>query len=433
MAGRKHQRQRLAGLSLFATIACIGGGTVVGVDAAIPAGVTAWLAGLLVWPETNRRARYQAVVLMAVGCLAAAGAIALDGTVAVTAVLTTNAALIAMLAAVGFLRLITSPVAGGDQAAPPRGSHALVKTLVGVHLFGAVVNLSTVFIMAARMTGETGRMTTDQLRVLTRGFAAAAFWSPFFAAMAAALTFAPGAHLPSLVATGGIAAVLGLGLSAWSLTRHGGEAFVGYPMNWASLWLPFLLAAIVLAVHTVRPSVSILGLIAVTAPTLSLVVMRYRGESATARMRRHIVTRLPGLANELWLFLAASVIATGLAALVRALPAWLPFQQFQGPQAALTLLVMVAAAMIGVHPVVGIAVTASILAPLDPDPTLLAMTFLAAWAIGVMASPFGGMNLALQGAYDLTPKDILRANGVYAIWLLAIAATTLNGYAAFLL
>jgi hypothetical protein len=286
-----------------------------------------------------------------------------------------------------------------------------------------------VFIMAARMTGDAGRMSTDQLRVLTRGFAAAAFWSPFFAAMAAALTFAPGAHLPSLVVTGAVAAALGLGLSAWSLTRPGGEAFVGYPMNWSSLWLPLLLAVIVLVVHALRPSISILGLIAVTAPTLSLIVMRYRGEAAVTRFRRHIVTRLPGLGNELWLFLAASAIATGLAGLVRTLPAWLPFERFGGQQAALTLTIMVAGAMIGVHPVVGIAVMASILAPLDPDPTLLAMTFLAAWSIGVMASPFGGMNLALQGAYNLGPRDILRANGLYATLLLAIAATVLYVYA----
>lgn len=428
MAGRKNQRQRVAGISLFGAIALIGGGTLVGVDARFGAGLAAWLAGLLVWPEVSRRARRQAVILIAVGAVAGASAYGLGGGVEPTSIITANAALIAMLAAVGFLRLITSPVAGGDAVEPPTGRGALVRTLLGVHLFGAVVNLSTVFIMAARMTGEGGEMRPNQLRVLTRGFAAAAFWSPFFAAMAAALTFAPGAHVPSLIATGLVCAAVALALTALTLGPEADD-FVGYPMNWASLWLPFVLAAIVLAVHAVDPSISILGLITVTAPSLSLVVMLARREPAASRFRRHVTHRLPGIANELWLFLAASVIATGLAGLVRALPGWLPFDVYAGPQAAATLVVMVAFAMIGVHPVVGIAVVASILAPLDPDPTLLAMTFLAAWAIGVMASPFGGMNLALQGAYGLTPRDILRANGAHAVVLLIIASIVLNGYA----
>jgi hypothetical protein len=432
MAGRKHQRQRIAGISLFLAIALIGGGTVVGVDARFPAGVAAWLAGILVWPEVSRRARRQAVILTVVGIVAGGCAYLFGGAVAPASIITANAALIAMLAAVGFLRLITSPVAGGDGVQPPTGCGALIRTLLGVHLFGAVVNLSTVFIMGARMTGEGGAMKPDQLRVLTRGFAAAAFWSPFFAAMAAALTFAPGAHVPSLIATGLVCAAAALALSAVTLGRDV-EGFVGYPMNWASLWLPFVLAAIVLAVHAVDPTISILGLIAVTAPTLSLVVMLVRREPAVRRFRRHVNSRLPGLANELWLFLAASVIATGLAGLMRALPGWLPFDVYGGPQAAATLVVMVALAMVGVHPVVGIAVVASVLAPLNPDPTLLAMTFLSAWAIGVMASPFGGMNLALQGAYGLTPRDILRANGSHAVALLIIASAVINGYAVFMM
>ncbi|MES9847862.1 MAG: hypothetical protein ABW145_05675, partial [Candidatus Thiodiazotropha sp.] len=41
-----------------------------------------------------------------------------------------------------------------------------------------------------------------------------------------------------------------------------------------------------------------------------------------------------------------------------------------------------------VHPVINIAALGTLLAPLQPDGTLLAMTFLSAWAVGVACSPF---------------------------------------------
>jgi len=92
---------------------------------------------------------------------------------------------------------------------------------------------------------------------------------------------------------------------------------------------------------------------------------------------------------------------------------------------------MVATSTLGVHPVINIAALGTLLAPLRPDGTLLAMTFLSAWGIGVASSPFSGINLSLQGRYAQRGLDSLRWNGIYAVVMLVLALVILNLFAYF--
>jgi hypothetical protein len=135
------------------------------------------------------------------------------------------------------------------------------------------------------------------------------------------------------------------------------------------------------------------------------------------------------MANELLLFLAAGLMAAGVDSSLSTLHGWLPFARFGGVEAALTLLFMYLISLAGVHPVIGIAVIGTLLAPLKPDTNLLAMTFLCSWAISVGTSPFSGMNLALQGRYRIAPLDFLRWNGRYSLFMLGASMAALIAYA----
>ena len=106
-----------------------------------------------------------------------------------------------------------------------------------------------------------------------------------------------------------------------------------------------------------------------------------------------------------------------------------PFETYGPRQASVTLLVLIAAAVAGIHPVISIAAASSILLPLDPDPALLAVTFLGTWSIGTALSPLSGMNLSLQGAYDIPGRAFVRLNASYALimWLAVSAAFFLYG------
>lgn len=392
------------------------------------AGVAAWLAGLILMPGVMGLARVQILVMLGLGSAALAWAASTGRPTDWEPVLASNQALLAMLAAVSFLRLVTVPTSARNELTP-RGRGALRTTLLGVHLFGSVINLSAIMIIGDRLS--VGRsLTPTQAQVLSRGFAMAANWSPFFAAMGVALTNAPGAQLPVLTLFGLPVAVLALAYTAAELGRSPEvEGFEGYPMHFGALWIPALLALAVLLVHETRPQVPILTLVSALSLMVTLVVLLVReGRGGLKRIVELIRTGLPRMSNELALFLAAGVLASGLAGAAAAAGFRISGGSFGASEAAGLLLAMVALSALGIHPVISIATAGSLLAPLAPDPNLLGMVFLMSWALGVTVSPFSGMHLAMQGRYGIDSHRFLGWHWRFALFVLAVDMVVLFSY-----
>ena len=426
-----NRRDALAGILLALMIAA----SVVPGMSLLPAGLLGWAAILLLSYRLRRRQRLQSAWLIGLGIAGIAWG-TLHGTpLKVTQILASNQGLISLLAAVSFLRLVARP-GGSDPDQPlPRGRKALWRTLLGVHLFGAVINLSAIAILGDRMATH-GRLGKRRALALSRGFAAAAFWSPFFSAMAAALTYAPGARLGVVVLGGLPMAAFALWLSARDIDPENprlGAPFIGYPMRFSALWVPGLLAVIVLSIHTLIPNWSVLAVIALSAPLLTIsVLIAQRGFVAWLPIKEHITRGLASTVNELALFLASGVLAAGLISATSTFGGWLPFAQFGASQASLLLLVMIGAATLGVHPVITIASFGVWLAPLHPNPNLLATTFLMSWAIGVPANPLSGLHLMMQGRYGIDGYAFLHWNTAFVLKCLGAAIVLLHVYAALL-
>ena len=419
------ERSLLAGLSLSVTVALA---ALHGIAPDTPKwaiALPAWFAGVMLWSNANRRTRTQAKVLFGIGIVATLWGTVRGGSVDLGAAIGANALLLPMLAAVSFLRLMTRTEP--EARLQPQGWYALWSTLLGVHLFGAVINLSIVFIMGDRLS-ERGALSPRQVMVLTRAFSACAFWSPFFAGMAAAVTYSPGASLPTLMMWGLPVAVLALAITALGAVREGMRDFAGYPMHFGTLWLPATLAGLVLTLHGAFPDWPVLTIICLLAPGIAVVYVLLTNARPAARLTAHLRSGLPGMSNELLLFLSAGVMAAGIGNLVATFNGWLPLDRYGGPQAALTLVSMWAAAMVGVHPVISIAVLGNLLAPLQPDPNLLAMTFVCAWGTSVGASPFSGLTLSMQGRYGIPAMNFLRWNGGYSLIMVSAASLLLIAY-----
>ena len=396
-----------------------------------PAGIAAWIAGVALWPRLDRKQRRFSLLLGGLG-LAAIALAMLKGVTPVWAnLLTQNTALLAMLASVGFLQLVGID---GDRAKVlPTGRKALTQTLAGVHVLGAVINMSVVFIMAERMAGQHG-LSRTQAAVLARGFLVAALWSPFFAAMAVVLTYSPGASLLEVASAGLPLALAVLVWAAWGLPRDGPdslERFVGYPMHPYALWLPLVLSVVVAAGYALLPQWSPLSIISAAALGVSLtaVLAAVGPARAVEQVVGHAARRLPAMSGEMLLFLSAGVFATGIQALLNAVPGWTPFGQFGPLEAAGVLACMILLGALGIHAVVSIVIASAWLLPLSPDPLLLAMVFLMAWGIGLSINPMAGVHLSLQGRFSLSAVGQTRANfgycaGAYALcvaWLYIVA------------
>ncbi len=372
-----------------------------------------WLAALLSIPGLASRNRRQSLALLVIGLGCAVVGYLQGAEISVRQMLAGNLGLISMLVAVSFLGLVSQPALDDSQRLP-QGRRAVTSTLGGVHLFGAVINLSAVFILGDRMTLRRP-LSREQAIALTRGFSAAAFWSPFFAAMGVALTFAPGAELATIMLAGIPLAAIALLVSLTELARINRAAdFVGYPMHYRSLWLPLLLATAVFAVRYRQPEFPILTLITLLAPAVTVLILLLSPRRTVPRLTQHCCERLPRMSNELSLFLAAGVLSYGLQLLLAETPDWLPFDSFGATEASLCLAFALVMALLGIHPIISIALLGPVLAPLNPDQSLLAVVFLSAWALGSAIGPLSGMNLAVQGRYGIDALALMRWNLPYA-------------------
>jgi hypothetical protein len=426
-ANRATPSQIAGWLLLGAVLLSVAQGFGTGVPRAVP-GALFWVAGLLLAAQVVGRQRTQTLLMLGVGVVGLGYAWLSGGLPHWERALSSNQALLAMLAGVSFLRMISLPEVDAGEP-DPRGRAALWRTLLGVHLFGSVINLSAVMILGDRQSRRQP-MTPLQASVLSRGFALAAHWSPFFAAMGIALSNAPGAELLTLSTIGLPLAALGLLTAAWQLARWPGvDDYVGYPMHFGALWIPALLAVLVLTAHRLLPAVPILSLISGTALLLTLVVLAARaGAPALPRFLDHVRAGLPRMSGELVLFLAAGVLAAGIGSAVQTSGWTLDLLEFGATEASVLLLMMVAVSAAGVHPVISIATAHGILAPLAPDPNLLGITYLMSWAAGVSSSPLSGMHLAMQGRFGIDARGFLRWNGGFTLFMLAVDILVLHLY-----
>jgi len=393
-------------------------------------GLLGWAAGVLLWRRLAPRQSIQVLLFSGIGLLGLFWQDLKNIPDGLLRALSDNNLIISMLIGVSFLRLVSALAFYTHGEHLPKGKKAFWLTMLGVHLFGSVINMSAVMIIADRLT-RRDHLQKQQAIVLSRSFSSAAFWSPFFAAMAAALTFAPGANIPVLVITGlGLAAIslLVTGYQLGARKKEAIAAFVGYPMHFETLWIPGILAVSVLVIHLFFPRWPILSIVTLLAPVLSIAILltKSRGAVVMRDISAHVRTRLPEMANEVLLFLAAGLLASGLESFLLNSGhgfsfASLGIKAFGIMEAAVTLACIIALSGIGIHPVIGIAVFAALFAPLHPEPNLLAMTFLVAWGLGVCISPVSGLHLALQGRYRIDGWRFLPWNFSYALAMFIVA------------
>lgn len=416
---------RLAGVLLAAmTIGAIGHG-LWPILPSWPAGCFAWIAALLLAPRVSRPQLVQIGLLLVIALMTIGGALLLDADIAWLRLLDTNAGLLSMLAAISFLQLV--PIRTGSPATEERrGPAAYLKTLLSVAVFGGFINLSAMLLVADRVARKSG-LSAFAGQSITRAFSGCPCWSPFFAGMAVVLTYVPETGLLRVVALGLPFAVVGLAVVVIEARlRHAGELadFEGYPLTVASLWLPCLLAVAVTVGHLLLPRASFMVIIALAAllVTVGVLVASNGVVTSARRLGSYVQHGLPAMVGELLLFLAAGVLAVGLRALSTGMHLSLPFLRvFDFSAAALLLAVLILASMLGAHPIITISVVVPLLAPLQPDPHLLAVTLLFGWGLGTCGGPLSGTHLVMQGRYGISSLKGAMRNWPYVLAMYPLA------------
>lgn len=335
-----------------------------------------------------------------------------------------NQYLLTLLIGVGFLRLIATPKVEKIKNLP-QGKESFLKTYLGIHLFGSVINLSSLILVADKLY-KKANLTNLQVLLITRAFSSDAYWSPFFVAFAAALTYAPNLSTSIILSSGIVLAFIAFIITYVEvIQKYDLKGFRGYPIHFQTLYLPFFLALMVLTTHYYFPSLKVILLIAAFSLFLTLFILplKYGLKKSFKKLNHHIFEELPKMKNELALFLIAGMFGVSISTILVGFKIELPFESFDAFIASILLFILIFLSFIGIHPIISIAIIGNWMGELNH--TLLAVTFLMSWSTAVSTSPFSGLNLTMQGRYNLKAIEIFKVNIPYAIKMYFVCVTML--------
>ena len=393
------------------------------------AGIAAWLAALLLFVDTSRVLKIQVSLILLIGLAMIVYARRQSVVIDSDALLSANTGLMTMIAAVGFLRLVVIPETGQEEALPI-GKKAFLQTMLGLSISSSIINISAPILISDRIHHQRplDRFTSQ---TFTRVFCGVSTWSPFFAAMAVVLTYVNGASLLWIIVAGFPFMLIGfIGVYLEARIRYPAavESFVGYPTHLNALMVPAILIVTVVGMSQLLPTTPILVLIAISAllVTGSVLIRRHGIKGSLQRFKTHVTRGLPRIVNELCLFLAAGVLAGGISALIMHGVFENPFNQFDAITAAEVLAIMLLCAFCGIHPIILISSFAPMIMTLNPDPNLLAATFLFAWHLGTCSNPLSGTTLVFQGRYGIPAWKLAFWNWPYALVMLIIGSVWLQ-------
>ena len=420
-----------AGISLVTMLVVSLAATFWPVVSPLAAPLLAWAAMAMLWSRVGRQQRWQTIAFMVAGGVMLLWALGRGVPLDFHRILGQNQPILSMLAGITLLRLLNTPV-GDDEPELPRGFGTYLQSLFGVHLFGAVINISAVILMADRLSRE-GPLRLNQAELLSRSFTAVAFYSPFIGGVALALAYTPGSNPLLLLAFGGPVALAALGLLVW-YGRSGRvadiENFRGYPVHYESLWLPLVLGTAVLTAYTTTTGYTVLTLITILAPLVGGGALLLRGGLRGTReaLGEYVSLRLPQMGGELALFLGAGVLGAGLVAVFASTGGWVPFARIDAWNGSLVLVGCVLTSLACIHPIVLLSVLVPMLPAIEHDPSFVAVMFAMAWGLGCAVNPMSGINLVLSSRYGASNWALGRANLPFSLTLLPVAAALLYVY-----
>jgi hypothetical protein len=390
----------------------------------IISGTFAWIAFLFLFPTLKNKVLI--ITLLLLSFISFILVLINNYELNLIKIFTVNQYLLTLLIGVGFLRLIAIPKKDKSYNLP-KGRESFIKTYLSVHLFGSVINLSSLILVADKMYKKAA-LSKSQIILLTRAFSSDAYWSPFFVAFAAAITYAPKLNSSVIIINGIILAIIAFLITYYDVIKDKSykiDDFYGYPLSFNSLLLPFALALLVLITNYYFPNIKVIVLISLFSIVMTLFILPIKKgiKNSYKLLTIHIIDELPKMKGEISLFLVAGMFGIIIGSILIGLNFNLPFSNFDWQIASLLLLVFIILSFLGIHPIITISIIGDYLSSVNH--TLLAVTFLMAWSTTVSTSPFSGLNLTIVARYNCSAKEIFKMNIWYAIKMYLVCTVCL--------
>ena len=96
-------------------------------------------------------------------------------------------------------------------------------------------------------------------------------------------------------------------------------------------------------------------------------------------------------------------------------------QGFMWYHAGILVVLIVSCALVGIHPLISLAVIIPLTEPFAPNQTLLGFSMLMAWGIASTMNPISASNLLIASRYGLNIRALIKMNIPYAVRQVALS------------
>lgn len=325
--------------------------------------------------------------------------------------------------------------------------HLYLFSTISAATIGAVMNVGSLPILYQLTDTKSFQpYTMLRLKSMSRGFVLAFLWSPYFISVGLILAYFDVTWLQLFPI--GISLALLIMLTGFLLERKNRETIpldrtvptqkelTKAKKKVAELALVVALITAIIMIVESWSGLSVLTVIPLVAIVMSFVWSLFFSskQELIQNYRSFFEARVPGMGNELSLFIIAGAFGTAL--LNNGAGEWiLALLEALNISNVLLLipiiaLLMIGPAIVGLHPVI----TATILAitlsdsPLFLDDHLyLSVGLLASWMVAILVSPFSGVNLLLAAISRKSSFEISLKNNIgfaVLLWLICYASIT---------
>ena len=302
-----------------------------------------------------------------------------------------------------------------------------VYLATGVHVLGAVLNLAGLSLLSTMV--ERQRDPILRRRMLTAlmiGFVSASSWSPFYVAMVVVLLAVPSLQWTDVVGWGVLMGVFALVVGwlydriAWRGARGNSDPVqpVPLPAKQGAQVAGVLISLIVLVIGFVElAGVTIPIALALIAPPYAVIwfaINPNHGPNGYIRARKiigQVFTAIPGLRNEAFIFVGATVFGMGVSTLIPSadLTQWLDtYVPSVDLRIALLIYAIVAIGALGLHAVIVVILVGEVLPPevMGVPDWILGISLLGVWGLSTLVNPNSGTTLYLARATGLSAFTI---------------------------
>lgn len=377
----------------------------------IVSGVFYWLSLIFLFKKINKKSKVQSVIIF---ILSVPGLIVgfINGNQdLITNLLTNNVGIISLVIFVAFLNL-RKPSSTGDYEL--KGKKGFYSTYFYVHFIGSVINFASVTIFGDKMS-RNSKISNEQGVLLSRSFASAGFWSPFFVTVAVAETYNPEYEYLKIFLSGALMAILSFCFSfiVFILSKKTSN-FNGVKPAIETLKPPVFICLIVILIQFFYNEAKTINIV--------IIVSLFYGASFfignKKSFSKHFIERFPSHYNEISLFLFSGLLGASILCL---------FDEFNLSNLSYSISPILCIsfmsfslllACIGVHPVISITIFYTILKNPGDSANLLAFTMISTWVIGSSLSSFSGQNIGISSRYGINSIVLMENNICHSIFML---------------